>query len=87
MSSATPQEISVLRKLQGRNLAHLGCLIGLIVGLGGGLVLATILLLVVGLDGTVAAFIWLGISFVLGAAGWITGSTLSGRYDRADTLS
>jgi len=69
----------VLRKLKGRNLAHLGCLIGLIVGLSGGLMLATALLLVAGLDGTIAALIWLGIGFVLGAAGWIIGAALSSK--------
>jgi len=74
----------MLRKLKGRNLAHLGCLIGLIIGVGGGLLLVTLLLVFAGLDATIATGIWLGLSFILGATGWVTGATLSSKYNRPD---
>jgi len=69
----------MFKKLRGRNLAHPGCLIGTTTGLVLGMVLAGILAalnIALGAD----LLTWLGLTVVLGALGWISGSLLSARF-------
>jgi len=69
----------MLNKLRGRNLAHPGCLIGTTAGLVLGIILAGILAnLNVPLNTDL--LVWLGLTIVLGASGWISGSALSSRF-------
>ncbi len=55
-----------------RNFAHVGCLVGCILGLGGGIALAWILILHSTAIG-IALLVWIGITFVLGAIGYLIG--------------
>ena len=63
-------------QLQGRNLAHIGCMVGMVTGLSGGLVLAFVLIL-----HNVASFIALGLWAILtvglAALGYIVGNARS----------
>ncbi len=69
----------MMKKLRGRNLAHPGCLIGITAGLILGIVLAFILAAQnVALNTDL--LIWLGLTVVLGAAGWVIGDRLSSRF-------
>ena len=63
----------MLEQLRGRNLAHVGCTLGLTAGLVLGLVLALIAITVAGADASLAALVWLGITFGLGALGYFLG--------------
>ncbi len=73
----------MMKKLRGRNLAHPGCLIGITAGLILGIVLAFILAAQnVALNTDL--LIWLGLTVVLGAAGWIIGDRLSSRFPSLD---
>lgn len=69
----------MFKKLRGRNLAHPGCLIGTTAGLVLGMVLAGILA-VLNVALTTDLLIWLGLTVVLGALGWVSGSSLSARF-------
>ena len=72
-----------MKKLRGRNLAHPGCLMGVTMGLILGIVLAAILAtLNVALNTDL--LVWLGLTFGLGAIGWIVGDRLSSRFPAAD---
>jgi hypothetical protein len=69
----------MFKKLRGRNLAHPGCLIGTTTGLVLGMILAGILAtLNVVLSADLLA--WLGLTVLLGAIGWVSGSSLSSRF-------
>ena len=69
----------MMNKLRGRNLAHPGCLIGTTAGLILGIILGALLALAnVALNLDLLA--WLGLTLILGAAGWITGSALTSRF-------
>lgn len=68
-------------QLQGRNLAHVGCLIGLILGLSGGIMLAWELILH-NVATTLALIIWVGLTVVLGTIGFFTGTAVSDKGPR-----
>lgn len=63
----------MLEQLRGRNLAHVGCTLGLTAGLVFGLVIALVAITVAGADASLAALVWLGITFGLGALGYFLG--------------
>ena len=69
----------MMRKLRGRNLSHPGCLIGITAGLTLGIVLAAILA-ALNVALTTDLLIWLGLTIVLGAIGWIVGNRLTSRF-------
>lgn len=69
----------MMNKLRGRNLAHPGCLIGVTLGLIVGIILAG-LLAMANVPLNVDLLIWLGLTLVLGASGWVMGSALSSRF-------
>lgn len=69
----------MMNKMRGRNLAHPGCLIGTTTGLILGIVLGGVLAMA-NVSLTVDLLIWLGLTFVLGAIGWVSGSALSSRF-------
>ena len=73
----------MIKKLQGRNLSHPGCLIGVTLGLTLGIVLAAILAtLNVALNTDL--LIWLGLTVGLGAIGWVIGDGLTSRFPVVD---
>jgi hypothetical protein len=76
----------MLNELRGRNLAHVGCTLGLTGGLLFGLIGAILVLhLIVGDSAlTVATILWLGLTFGLGALGYFLGGRSSRRLDDAD---
>lgn len=63
----------MLEQLRGRNLAHVGCTLGLTAGLVLGLLLALAAIAVTGADASLAALVWLGVTFGLGALGYFLG--------------
>jgi hypothetical protein len=63
----------MLRQLQGRNLAHVGCFFGLVLGLSVGIVLAGILA-ARNVAIAIALFSWLGLTVVLAGIGYVAGS-------------
>jgi uncharacterized protein YacL len=69
----------MMNKLRGRNLAHPGCLIGVTTGLIVGIVLGGVLAMA-NVPLVVDLLIWLGLTIVLGAIGWVMGSALSSRF-------
>ena len=71
----------MLDQLRGRNLAHVGCTVGLTLGLLLGLIagIAVIYTTQRADAATTATFIWLGLTFGLGALGYILGGTISRR--------
>lgn len=66
----------MMKRLQGRNLRHPGCLIGITAGLSIGIVLAGVLAYA-SIPYTTLLWIWLGITIVLGTTGWIIGARMS----------
>jgi hypothetical protein len=67
----------MLKQLRGRNLAHVGCTLGLVLGLGDGIMLAWVLIL----HSVPAAFalaLWLLLTLVLGVTGFIIGNVTTG---------
>ena len=72
-----------MKKLRGRNLSHPGCLVGITAGLTLGIVLAAILAtLNVALNADL--LIWLGLTILLGALGWVIGNRLTSRFPALD---
>ncbi len=71
----------MLERLRGRNLAHVGCTIGLVVGLTLGLIAAVVVINVVMAPSAtnIATAVWLGLTAALGIAGYWLGSRLSRR--------
>jgi hypothetical protein len=67
-------------QLRGRNLAHVGCLVGLIIGLSGGIALAWALVLH-NVAALAALGVWLALTVVLGAVGYAVGDATTGRKD------
>ncbi len=59
-----------------RNFAHVGCLIGCILGLGGGIALAWVLILHATVV-AIALLAWVGITVALGALGYLIGYRLT----------
>ncbi len=73
----------MMKQLQGRNLAHPGCLVGVTVGLTVGIILAAILA-VNNVALNTVLLVWLGITLLLAALGWIVGNRLTSRFSTAD---
>ena len=70
----------MMKKLRGRNLAHFGCLLGITVGLTLGIIIAGVLASVFNVALNTVLFVWFGLTFGLGAVGWIMGDRLSSRF-------
>ncbi len=66
----------MLRQLRGRNLAHVGCFIGLVLGLSIGIVLAGILA-ARNVAVAVVLLAWLGLTLVLAGIGYAAGRRIS----------
>lgn len=66
----------MLEQLRGRNLAHVGCTFGLLVGLVVGMVAGIIIISIFSNPSAAswAALVWLGVTGVLGAAGYALGN-------------
>jgi uncharacterized membrane protein YccC len=71
----------MLDQLRGRNLAHVGCTFGLVVGLIVGMVAGILIISLFSQQSAAswAALVWLGITGVLGAAGYALGSWATAR--------
>jgi hypothetical protein len=71
----------MLDQLRGRNLAHVGCTLGLAAGLILGLIFAFLVLLLLNSTSGVnwATFIFFATVFGLGALGWLAGGRVSKR--------
>lgn len=71
----------MLDQLRGRNLAHVGCTLGLLAGMLLGLITAFIIIQVMqNLDAVnVATVAWIGATVVLGALGYYLGGYVSRR--------
>lgn len=71
----------MLNQLRGRNLAHVGCTLGLTAGLLLGLIAALIIIQVMrNLTAVnVATVVWLGATVVLGSLGYYLGGYVSRR--------
>ncbi len=72
----------MMKHLQGRNLAHPGCLIGVTSGLIVGIILAGILAASFNVALNTVLLIWLAITIVPGVIGWIIGDRLTAKYKR-----
>ena len=70
----------MMKRLRGKNLAHPGCLIGTTTGLTIGIILAGILAQVFNMPLTTVLLVWFGLTFVLGAIGWIAGTRLTSKF-------
>jgi hypothetical protein len=70
----------MMNRLRGRNLAHPGCLIGVTLGLIIGIVLAGVLAVNFNVAFNTVGLLWLGITVVLGAIGWIIGTILTPKF-------
>jgi hypothetical protein len=70
----------MLEQLRGRNLAHVGCTLGLALGLTFGLVAALVVINIISAPSAtnIGVAVWLGLTFLLG----ITGYWLGGLYSR-----
>jgi len=73
----------MMKRLRGRNLAHPGCLVGITLGLTVGIILAAILA-VNNVSLNTVLLIWLGLTLLLGALGWVIGDRLSSRFSTPD---
>jgi hypothetical protein len=71
----------MLEQLRGRNLAHVGCTLGLLAGLVVGLILAAVIVQVIQTKAAVnwATGVWLGLTFALGVVGYIAGGRFTAR--------
>jgi hypothetical protein len=63
---------------KGRNLTHLGCALGVCVGLMAGLIIGAVLSSHAAALST-ALWAMLGVTVVVGAAGWVLGAAFSSR--------
>ena len=70
----------MMKKLQGRNLAHPGCLIGITLGLTFGIIIAGVLAASLNMPLNTVLLIWLAFTLVLGVSGWVIGDRLSSRF-------
>ncbi|HLL77928.1 MAG TPA: hypothetical protein VKT25_00400 [Ktedonobacteraceae bacterium] len=68
----------MMKRLEGRNLRHPGCLVGMTSGLTLGIILAGILA-VNNVPLNTVLLIWLGLTVLLGAFGWFIGARMTGR--------
>jgi uncharacterized protein YacL len=73
----------MIDQLRGRNLAHVGCTIGLVAGLTLGLLLAAALVVLLNSDtgATIATIVFFALTFGLGVLGYILGSRATQRLD------
>lgn len=72
----------MLDQLRGRNLAHVGCTLGLVLGLTFGLIAAVVIINLITAPVTatnVATAVWLGLTAVLGVTGYWIGGYVSRR--------
>lgn len=72
----------MLDQLRGRNLAHVGCTLGLVLGLTLGLIAAVIIINLIAAPITatnIATAVWLGLTGALGVIGYWSGSAVSRR--------
>lgn len=71
----------MLDQLRGRNLAHVGCTFGLLVGLIVGMIAGIVIISLFSGPSAVnwATWTWLGVTVVLGAAGYVLGSWATAR--------
>jgi uncharacterized membrane-anchored protein len=72
----------MMKRLEGRNLAHPGCLIGVTTGLIVGIIIAGVLAAVFNMALNAVLLIWLAVTLVPGAIGWIIGTRLTQKYRR-----
>ena len=77
----------MLNQLRGRNLAHVGCTAGLVLGLLLGMIAGIVIIsLVHTVDAANwAALVWIGLTFVLGLAGFVVGGRVSAHLWGEDT--
>ncbi len=68
----------MMKRLQGRSLAHPGCLVGVTLGLALGIILAAVLALH-NVSLNTVLLIWLVLTVGLGAIGWVVGTRLTSR--------
>ncbi|HLZ60128.1 MAG TPA: hypothetical protein VKR06_24525 [Ktedonosporobacter sp.] len=70
----------MMKRLEGRSLAHPGCLIGITAGLTLGIVLAGVLAAVFNVALNTVLLIWLALTLGLGILGWFIGERLSHKF-------
>ncbi len=73
----------MMKRLQGRNLAHPGCLIGVTTGLIVGIIIAGVLAAGFNVPLNTVLLVWLVITVIPGAIGWIIGARLTTKYRQA----
>ncbi|MBA2680026.1 MAG: hypothetical protein H0U76_16720 [Ktedonobacteraceae bacterium] len=74
----------MMKRLQGRNLAHPGCLIGVTCGLIVGIIIAGVLAAGFDVALNTVLLVWLAITLVPGVIGWIIGDRLTAKYKRLE---
>ncbi len=67
----------MMKRLQGRSLAHVGCLTGVTAGLTVGIILGGVLAAVFNVSLNMVLLAWLGLTIGLGIMGWVIGERLS----------
>ena len=70
----------MIKRLQGRNLKHPGCLVGVTIGLTFGIAIAGLLAYYANIPYNVVVLLWLGLTLGLGVIGWIIGDRLTARW-------
>jgi uncharacterized protein YacL len=70
----------MMKRLRGRSLAHPGCLVGVTVGLTVGIILAGVLASVFNVALNTVLLVWLFLTIVLGAVGWVLGQRLTSKF-------
>jgi hypothetical protein len=77
----------MLNQLRGRNLAHVGCTAGLLLGLLLGMIAGIIIISLVQTAAAAdwAALVWIGLTMVMGALGFVAGGRISRRLWGEDT--
>ncbi len=76
----------MLNELRGRNLAHVGCTIGLLAGLLVGMIAGIVIISLVhtATASNWAALAWIGLTFAFGLLGFVVGGRISARLWGAD---
>lgn len=70
----------MMKRLEGRSLAHPGCLIGITTGLILGIILAGILAKTLNITLNMLLLFWLAVTVGLGIVGWVIGERLSKKF-------
>jgi hypothetical protein len=73
----------MMKRLEGRSLAHPGCLIGITLGLILGIVLAGVLATLFNIALNLLLVFWLILTLALGVLGWLIGERLSTKFTLA----